>query len=285
VTCRFSQERLALYAEGDLAGAAEACTARHLLACDQCRRFLDQLRRSQALLKSLRQETIAPTDCARMRRDVMAIISARQERAGWALRVERALLLGVRRRPYALATAALLCVVSVSSVAQMRHAALDRPGSDAFFLGGDTLTRPDGYREWIVVGVGAAGADHGGPSRTGPAMRNVYINPSAYRAYAKTGAFPEGTLMVWEASAERERPSRAEKPAPVLLVSVKDRARFADGWGFFDFTAASGEVLSKADPVPDANGCRTCHQRDAATDHVFTQFYPGLQSRTAASRS
>jgi hypothetical protein len=96
--------------------------------------------------------------------------------------------------------------------------------------------------------------------------------------YAKTGEFPEGTLMVWEARAELDRPSRAGKPAPVLLVSVKDSARFAEGWGFFDFTAPNGEVLSKAEAVPDSSGCRTCHQREAATDHVFTQFYPALQS-------
>jgi hypothetical protein len=278
VSCRFSQARLALYAEGDLSGAAEARTARHLTACDECRGFLDQLRQRQALLKSLRQETITQTECSRMRREVMAIIGARQERAGWALRVERALLLGVRRRPYALATAALLCVVSVSVVAQMRHTVLDAPRSEAFFLGRDTLARPDGYRDWIVVGSGFAGADHRNASQTGGATRTVYINPSAYRAYANTGEFPEGTLMVWEASAERDRPSRAEKPAPVLLVSVKDSTRFAEGWGFFDFTAANGEVLSKAEAVPDANGCRTCHQRNAATDHVFTQFYPVLQS-------
>jgi cytochrome P460 len=278
VSCRFSKERLALYVEGDLSAAADERTGRHLTACDECRRFLDRLRQRQALLKSLRQAPFTSIDCSRMRRDVMAIISARPARPGWAVRVESALLLGIWRRPYALATAALLCVVSVSLVAQMRHTVLDTPRSEAFFLGTDTLVRPAGYRDWIVVGSGFAGADHRGTSRTGGATRTVYINPSAYRAYAKTGEFPEGTLMVWEASAELDRPSHGEKPGPALLASVKDSARFAQGWGFFDFTAVNGEVLSKAEPVPESSGCRTCHQRDAATDHVFTQFYPVLQS-------
>jgi hypothetical protein len=275
VSCRFSQERLASYVEGDLSGAAEECTARHLAACDECRTFLDELRQSQALLKSMRQDAVSSTECVRMRRDVMAIISARQERESWALRVERALVLSVRRRPYALATAALLCAVSVSVVAQIRQAVPGTPSapraslsaslSGAVFVGGDTLTRPDGYRDWIMVGSGSGAADHVDASRTGGATRKVYINPPAYQAYARTGELPDGTVMVWEASAS-------------LLVSVKDSARFADGWGFFDFTAANGAVPSKAEALPDSSGCRTCHQRDAATDHVFTQLHPVLQS-------
>jgi len=129
MSCQFSQERLALYAEGDLSGAAEECTARHLAACNECRTFLDELRQSQALLKSMRQDAVSSTECVRMRREVMAIISARQEQESWALRLERALVLGVRRRPYALATAALLCVVSASVVAQIRQAAPGTPSA------------------------------------------------------------------------------------------------------------------------------------------------------------
>lgn len=276
--CRFSKEQLALYAEGDLSPAAEERTTRHVGACDDCRRFLEGLRQSQALLKSLRQQTVALGECTRMRRDVMAVIASRQERRGWALRVERALLLGVWRRPYALATAALLCVVSVSVVAQMRHNVADAPRAEAFFLGRDTLSRPVGYRDWVVVSSGSAAADHRDLRRAGTTPRTVYINPTAYQAYAKTGEFPDGTLMVWEESAELDRTARGEKSSPALLVSVKDSARFAAGWGFFDFTASNGAPLSKAEAVPDSNGCRTCHQRDAATDHVFTQFYPALRS-------
>jgi hypothetical protein len=84
-----------------------------------------------------------------------------------------------------------------------------------------------------------------------------------------------------EASTQGEHPSRVGTPVPALLVSVKDSTRFADGWGFFDFTAANGEAFSKTEAVADANGCRSCHQRDAATDHVFTQFYPVLQTAGA----
>jgi hypothetical protein len=277
VSCRFPRERLAFYAEGDLSEVAEEGTARHLAACEECRVFLGRLRQSQALLKSMRQDSVSPIDCVRMRRDVMAIISARQERESWALRLERALVLGVRRRPYALATAAVLCVVSVSVVAQMRQAGPGTPipGTSVaapLFVGGNTLRRPEGYRDWILVGSGSAAADHAAASGSRGATRNVYIDPRAYRAYARTGTFPDGTLMVWEASA-------------ALLVSVKDSARFADGWGFFDFTAANGQAPPKAEALPDSSACRTCHQRDAATDHVFTQLHPPLQSAHRTVRS
>jgi hypothetical protein len=37
-------------------------------------------------------------------------------------------------------------------------------------------------------------------------------------------------------------------------------------------------VTSNAPPLPESSGCRTCHQQDAETDQVFTQFYPVLRS-------
>jgi hypothetical protein len=53
-------------------------------------------------------------------------------------------------------------------------------------------------------------------------------------------------------------------------VSVKDSSRFDGGWGYFDFgdksTARAGSN----------GGCQSCHEEQAKTDHVFTQFYPGL---------
>ena len=65
MSCAFSKETLALHAEGDLSEAATQTTSGHLETCDDCRRFLEQLRARQSLLKSLRRETVSPTDCAR----------------------------------------------------------------------------------------------------------------------------------------------------------------------------------------------------------------------------
>jgi Cytochrome P460 len=168
-------------------------------------------------------------------------------------------------------------------LAHMRHAASDAPQPAAVFDGRDTLFRPEGYRDWILVGPSAAvpgsGADHGAASPTRTPARSVYINPSGYREYAKTGRFPDGTLMVWEP--RPNGPETADGPhkrAPALLASVKDSTRFDGGWGFFDFTGLEGRVTSKAQALPESSGCRGCHRQDAETDHVFTQFYPVLRS-------
>jgi hypothetical protein len=132
-----------------------------------------------------------------------------------------------------------------------------------------------------------ADADRGGAGRTGAPASRVYINPSDYQEYARTGRFPEGTLMVWESlsqepgAAGRSYDSPHNRPhdtSPVLLASVKDSARFDGGWGFFDFTGPDGGVRSKAPALVESSGCRTCHRRDAETDHVFTQVYPILRS-------
>ena len=60
MSCRFSREMLALHVEGDLPDASAAATVRHLAACEECRRFLEELQASQALMKSVRRETVRP---------------------------------------------------------------------------------------------------------------------------------------------------------------------------------------------------------------------------------
>jgi len=282
MSCRFSREALALHVEGDLPPATAGTTARHLEGCEECQGFVEQLRETQALLKSLRRDTVSPSDCAGMRLDVMSILDM-QSRFGWALWIERAAMLAFRRHPYAVAACALVAIVSASVVAQMQPA----PGvattrSAAVFDGGDTLTRPDHYRDWVLLSdVSASRATSGGRERTEPARTSrVYIDPDAYRAYAKTGTYPEGTVMIWEA--DRVAPQAMQHPhgrTPVLLASVKDRSRFDEGWGFFDFTGEHGTVKSKARPEPESSGCRRCHLDEAETDSVFTQFYPLRSAR------
>ena len=194
-------------------------------------------------------------------------------------------MLGFRRRSYALAAFGVFGIVSVSMLAQMRNTALENKQSVALFEGRQTLLRPDGYRDWIFIG-GSEGSRRSGAdaSASTTPTRKVYINPSSYREYVKTGKFPEGTLMVWE-SANREADTANPHPqSAVLLASVKDSARFDGGWGFFDFSGLDGTVTSKAQALPESSGCRACHRQLAETDHVFTQFYPVLRSARLGSQ-
>src|SRR5262249_32752881 len=72
----------------------------------------------------------------------------------------------------------------------------------ARFEGKDTLLRPDGYREWVFVGSSLGlRYDEGKKQPEQLEYKNVYIDPTAYRAYRQTGNFPEGTVLVLETAA------------------------------------------------------------------------------------
>ncbi len=161
----------------------------------------------------------------------------------------------------------------------------------ALFEGKDTLLRPVGYREWVFVGS-SLGLRYDPAAGEKPAGRevyhNVYINPAGYRTFAGTGKFPEGTMMVLElASAETKAEpglqGSFQKDYVALEASVKDSRRFKEGWAYFSFDEADGRPKAKAQPFPSSS-CWSCHHEKAATDHVFTQFYPVLRSLSSNKR-
>ena len=117
----------------------------------------------------------------------------------------------------------------------------------------------------------------------GEMYHNVYINPSSYREFAKTGKFPEGTMMAMElVSADTKREpglqGSFEKDFIGLEVSVKDSNRFEGGWAYFNFSGTGSSYKAKAEPFPVSAGCVACHKQNAETDNVFTQFYPVLRA-------
>ncbi|MGH9389327.1 MAG: cytochrome P460 family protein, partial [Vicinamibacteria bacterium] len=66
--------------------------------------------------------------------------------------------------------------------------------------GTGNVIRPEGYRRWVFVGtslglryMGEGGTDDGPGS-----FHNVYIQPEAYDAFLRTGAFPEKTILAME---------------------------------------------------------------------------------------
>ncbi len=158
----------------------------------------------------------------------------------------------------------------------------------ARFEGKDTLLRPEGYREWIFVGSSLglsykenpAGADK--PTTDLGLYHNVYINPSSYKAFASSGKFPDGTILVLElASAGVKKEPRLQgsyqNEFVALEATVKDSKRFAEEWAYFSFEGPDGKPVSKAKPFPK-DRCWSCHDQKAATDNVFTQFYPVLRA-------
>ena len=175
-----------------------------------------------------------------------------------------------------------LLILIVVSIAGLAFAAQETTPK---FEGKTTLVRPEGYREWIFVGssLGLAYAQNPdqAPTRNSTIFHNVYITPAAYREFSRTGKFPEGTMMALElfSSEVKKEPGLQgsyEKDFVALEISVKDSARFPGGWGYFNFTER-GALKPKADAMPQET-CWACHDKNAATDHVFTQFYPVLRA-------
>lgn len=102
------------------------------------------------------------------------------------------------------------------------------------FKGKDTLLRPTGYREWVFVGSSLGlRYNQDFAENTANIYHNVYINPSSFQAFAKTGQFPDGTVMILELASAEEKTEPGlrgsfEKEFVGLKVSVKDNQRFND---------------------------------------------------------
>jgi hypothetical protein len=143
----------------------------------------------------------------------------------------------------------------------------------------DALYRPQQIDRWVLVGA-SLGLGYSDATDAGPGMfHRVYLEPSAYDYYLRTGRFRSGTMLALAIRHPRRRvpPSRAgwtEGALAAMEVAVKDPRRFPGGWAYFDFGAASDTARA----LPRER-CAQCHAQHAARDNVFVQFYPQLRIR------
>lgn len=141
------------------------------------------------------------------------------------------------------------------------------------------LLRPAEIERWILVGA-SLGLGYSDATDDGPGMfHRVYLEPTAYDHYLRTGGFRDGTMLALSIRRPTRRvpPSRAgwtEGELAALELAVKDPGRFRGGWAYFDF----GRDLPTAVALPPER-CARCHAQHAARDNVFVQFYPQLRSR------
>lgn len=111
-------------------------------------------------------------------------------------------------------------------------------------------------------------------------FHDVYIRPESYAEYARTGKFPEKTVLVLAVYPPEDKVSPAkagyfEGDLEGMAAAVKDHERFPEGWAYFNF-GESGGLKEKASANPKQM-CFSCHQQHAADDNVFVQFYPILR--------
>lgn len=120
-----------------------------------------------------------------------------------------------------------------------------------------------------------------------PEFHNVYVEPSAFAIYERTGEWPEGTQIAKEltsiyqnnnddvgASIEVSGRGFQQGEFQGLELTVKDSGRFKDmpgGWAYFSFGHKPQPYEETAMAFP-AETCNACHAASAADDFVFIQF-------------
>lgn len=141
---------------------------------------------------------------------------------------------------------------------------------------GGKLLRPE-FREWVFLG---AGLDMTYGTRAANAQpdhhmfSNVFVNPASYRAFARSGRWPDQTIFILEVrhTGTNRRPNQAglfQAEAVGLEAHVIDASK--GGSRFYDFNGRTA-----ASPVAATSSCNTCHVAHGAVDNTFVQFYPEL---------
>ena len=143
---------------------------------------------------------------------------------------------------------------------------------------------PEVYRQWVFVGTPLTPNELNDDDAPFPEFHNVYINPTAFREWQKSGTYPEGTVMVKELTSVGAKKATSgngyfEGEFSGLEMSVKDTKRFpaqAKGWAYFSF--GHKYPLKKETAANAFTSCAQCHVANAASDMVFTQYYPVLRA-------
>ncbi len=164
----------------------------------------------------------------------------------------------------------LLCSVALS-------ASTATPASTPVYTEDGRLALPEGYREWVYLSSGFDMA-YRAQARSGHHMfDNVFVEPSAYKAFLESGMWPDKTMLILEVRGAEDKGSinklghYQDTEVMGLEVHLKDASHFPEGWAFFGF-----DGTQPAKMIPRTADCYSCHARHAALDNTFVQFYPTL---------
>lgn len=152
-------------------------------------------------------------------------------------------------------------------------------GDKAQFTRDGDLVRPGNYREWIFLSSGL-GMTYGpnAPAAGSPQrFDNVFVNPSSYREFLRTGKWADGTVLILEVRDSQSKGSinqhgNFQTAVVGIEAHVKDSKRFNGGWAFYDLFP--GKPSAKA--IAPGNSCERCHVEHGSVDSTFVQFYPDL---------
>jgi hypothetical protein len=140
----------------------------------------------------------------------------------------------------------------------------------------EKMAVPADYRQWVFL---TASMDLNYTSAAAPGhhmLDNVLVNPEAYAAFVKTGAWPNKTILIKEnrmaeSAGTLSKAGHFQADVMNLEIHIKDEAR-PGKWAFF----VSSDGKAPGALMPQSANCYSCHQDHAAVDTSFVQFYPTL---------
>src|SRR4051812_43396607 len=149
----------------------------------------------------------------------------------------------VRAIPGILVVALCACVSALTTTLSVHGQQGAQVASDGpQFSKANELIQPAQYREWMFVTSGL-GMTYTTPSSANPSpnFTNVYVNPSSYRSFMKTGRWPDKTMFVLEVRSSTSEGSinksgNFQTGLVAIEAAVKDEARYpATKWAYFNF--------------------------------------------------
>ncbi len=182
--------------------------------------------------------------------------------------------------PLALAIASGFAMISVSHLLTTRAGAQESGQHAPQFTKDNRLVRPMDYREWIYLtsGLGMTYGPAANRVDVAPLFDNVFVHPTAYRSFLKTGEWPDKTIFVLEVRSAKSHGSinkdgQFQTGVVAVEAAVKDEARFPEKWSYFSFDSPSNAKSAAAFPKAE---CFDCHKKSGAVENTFVQFYPTM---------
>ncbi len=136
---------------------------------------------------------------------------------------------------------------------------------------------PGDYRQWVFL-TSSMDLNYATAAAPGHHMLdNVFVDPDAYKAFVKTGTWPDKTILIKEnrmaeSAGTLSKAGQFQAEVMNLEIHIKDEARFPGKWAFF----VSADGKAPGDLRPQSATCYSCHQDHGAVDTTFVQFYPTL---------
>ncbi|MCP5084076.1 MAG: cytochrome P460 family protein [Alphaproteobacteria bacterium] len=166
----------------------------------------------------------------------------------------------------------------------------------AKFNADGAVSIPQNWRQWVFIGTPLTPNALNDGKAPFPEFHNVYIEPSAFAHWKKTGKFANGTQIAKELvlirQKDKDEMNKDGSTGEVsgvgyfqgkltgLELTVKDTVRYPNepgGWAYFSFGHSAPPYAKTAKAFP-TDSCNACHEASAQDDFVFTQFYPVLRA-------